>query len=169
MIAEFLSDHACTPRTHEAACIRPSKSAMEIKTVSPSNINISRRCKLIVLFALNILIVLILVPIYGRLLFAVAWHHEQSAPPPSATAVTAGQYLHLNHQQKEQISIRRKSPPATLIGHYEIPYIGQDKFNEKYSVMYKGLLPSLKRESPDISCGNYPDFFDFFRLPKTER
>lgn len=144
-----------------------ANAPMEIKTVSPSKINISQRCKLIVLFALNILIVLILVPIYGRLLIAVVWHYEQPAPPTSATAVTAGQHIH--HQQQEQISIRRRSLPSTLIGHYEIPYIGQDKFNAKYSAVYKGRLPSLKQEFPDTSCGNHPDFFDFFRLPKTER
>ncbi len=55
----------------------------------------------------------------------------------------------------------------------KIPYIGEERFEERYSSQYKGVLPSsLRREqwtSPDPSCGRRPDFFDFFLLPKSER
>ena len=130
---------------------------MKIKSEPSSKIIISRRCTLTALLVLHVIIVLILAPIYGRLLLAV-WHRP--SPPP-----TLEHHLRHDEQKEQSISIRRQSLPA----NYEIPHIGQDKFSEKYASVYKGLLPSSTREYPDPSCGNRPDFFDFFRLPKTER
>ncbi len=133
---------------------------MKIKAEPSYKITISRRCMLIALLALNIIVVLKIAPMYGRLLLAVL--HGPPAPPSAIQ-----HHLH-DHEQKRQISIRHRTLPSTQL-HSEIPFIGQDTFIQKYSSIYKGLLPSSTRESPDPSCGYSPDFFDFFRLPKTER
>lgn len=54
----------------------------------------------------------------------------------------------------------------------KVSSISKEQFNEKYAAKYKGLLPtssSSERRNPDPSCGHPPDFFDFFRLPKSQR
>jgi hypothetical protein len=56
-----------------------------------------------------------------------------------------------------------------------IPAIGEAKFVEYYGLKYNGQLSSVisKWDSPDdedvVSCGTNPDFFDFFKLPQSQR
>ena len=120
---------------------------------SKSSNKISNNCKLITLLLCNILIVLIILfPIYQRLLQTSAHtnhhHHQYTLLQPPATTLN-------RHQQQD--------------GEIMLPYISKDLFNQKYASKYKGRLPRTKRIETDPACGNRPDFFKFFLLPKSER
>lgn len=54
--------------------------------------------------------------------------------------------------------------------HKSLPSMTDQQFYDKYS-KYNGHLPSLKQYERvvDPSCGEYPDYFDFFSLPKSQR
>jgi FkbM family methyltransferase len=52
-----------------------------------------------------------------------------------------------------------------------VPFVSEEHFFESYS-KYKGSLPVLKRSmrlTPPKLCGEHPDYFTFFRLPKSQR
>lgn len=83
--------------------------------------------------------------------------------------------------QRLALPLDKKNPyilPMTSL-HYKqngdieisrVPSISDDKFFELYS-KYNGSLPVLERDmrqSPQELCGKYPDYFDFFRLPKSQ-
>lgn len=138
---------------------------------SSSKIKISNKCKLItLLLMLNVSTIVVLVPIYRRLLVAQKSTSEHDHSPTA---------IHRQHQENSRqevlsktLSIRRPPPPPHSshgIDDGVIPYIGVQEFNQKYFSKYKGLLPSSKGESSDPACGKRPDFYDFFKLPKTER
>lgn len=86
-------------------------------------------------------------------------YHQYSAPLSLSTVIPAG-------WSEEQ--------PAT---QHMITLIGEAKFNDYYGLKYKGQLSSKEAKvwessSPDddvVSCGTNPDFFDFFKLPQSQR
>eukprot|EP00956_Cyclotella_meneghiniana_P008511 scaffold11529_cov44-Cyclotella_meneghiniana.AAC.1 len=64
----------------------------------------------------------------------------------------------IHHELNDDVQISR------------VPYISDDEFFEIYS-KYNGSLPVLKRDMRQSSqelCGKYPDYFEFFRLPKSQ-
>ena len=138
-------------------------AAMKIKSratssSSYSKIKISKNCKIITLLACNISIVLVLVPIYRRLLQTATLSSTQDHQSP-ATILYDKQKRLRRPQQNIPLPSRDSA----------VPYIGEELFNKKYAYTYKGLMPSSKRVMSDPSCGKRPDFFAFFTLPKTER
>ncbi|KAL3805385.1 hypothetical protein HJC23_009092 [Cyclotella cryptica] len=56
------------------------------------------------------------------------------------------------------------------VANNRVPFIANDKFHEIYS-KYNGQLPAMERDARvvDTSCGQWPDYFDFFSLPKSHR
>mmetsp|Transcript_16091 Transcript_16091/g.37183 ORF Transcript_16091/g.37183 Transcript_16091/m.37183 type:complete len:379 (+) Transcript_16091:75-1211(+) len=67
-------------------------------------------------------------------------------------------------RQQQRKAMRRPRPNYTTI-----PFVSEDEFQHNYASRYHGLLPSINQETPDDVCGDSPDFFPFFQLPKTER
>ena len=70
---------------------------------------------------------------------------------------------------------RRRRPRPRRRDDRPVPYVGDDKFAERYAESYKGVLPSAsthrrnRTTTSDPMCGRNPDFFDYFRLDKSDR
>ncbi|KAL7551642.1 hypothetical protein ACHAWF_014833 [Thalassiosira exigua] len=113
-------------------------------------------CRIAALLAANVAVMLVLAPTYRRLSLLEA-SRRSTAHGPMALAPGGAQRQ------------GRENRPAPSVARGGVPFIGEDAFLEKYSSKYSARLPSSKRLSSDPSCGQRPDFFDFFLLPKTER
>lgn len=80
-----------------------------------------------------------------------------------------------------QTASRRDKPlpyAANLQGNIDnggsdraVPFITEDAFYQAYSKKYYASLPSLKKNTrtTDATCGEQPDYLEFFRLPKSQR
>jgi len=170
-----------TMRSNIASSLTNSKSKIR-----------GRRRKLLTLLASVVsfpLFALATIYCYWRLL-AASDDLLPSSPRDDAAAAAAAHHspaaLALQRRRREEEEGRghRSSmrgddgrfPPPPPTQQY-MPYIGEKRFEERYSSKYKGVLPTssslLRRReqwtSPDPSCGKRPDFFDFFTLPKSER
>jgi len=174
-------------------------------TIPKRKISGRRRRKLLALLASVVcftLFALATIYCYWRLLASSS--HDLLPSSPRDDAATAAAYhspaalqQHRREEEEEEgeeveggghrSSMRgddgRRRPRPRPPTQRNMPYIGEERFEEVYSSKYKGVLPSssssssssslLRRRevwtSPDPSCGERPDFFDFFKLPKSDR
>lgn len=135
---------------------------MKIKSSRYSRSKIKIGGAIIILFVLNIAIVMVLSPVYWRLLTAEA---PRELLPQTVAVSRQAQQKDVTQQMGSPSLRRRTSSPL----NEGVPAIGEEKWLQKYSAEYKGLLPSSTRDSSDPICGTRPDFFEFFVLPKSQR
>ena len=130
-----------------------------------TKLKVTRNGRIAALLLLNVVIVAVFAVTHKRLLDA---SREDTSTARGQISPGAVRRRHLEDAQIPQPPPTRLSITSNSAVSQSVPSISEEEFNEKYAG-YRGLLPSLKREGPDDACGKRPDFFDFFKLPKTER
>ena len=119
---------------------------------------------LLCLVFLNVIIFLSLAPTY-RQIFLIA---SSSSSEPSGQTPSASRPVQQHPQEQRQIPLPLFDPVNVRVPS-KVPFLSNEEFLKKYSTIYKGHLSSSQWQSPDLSCGTSPDFFDFFLLPKSQR
>mmetsp|Transcript_12312 Transcript_12312/g.25229 ORF Transcript_12312/g.25229 Transcript_12312/m.25229 type:complete len:402 (-) Transcript_12312:245-1450(-) len=138
---------------------------LRAKSSGTSPIKISSKQLITFLIFLNLLVILLLLPIYRKVITSPSSLRDDSRGKVFQARISERL---LRSEQPLPLLPPRPQPEFSSINS-SVPHLSDEEFSQKYGSKYHGILPSRSENFPDPICGTNPDFFGFFVLPKSER